>query len=77
MRTLSGELYGTEWAYFWTRVTSFVEQFGREIFVDRAEDDGSWDERIEGLGLTKIPLTRFGEVFGPFGLSFPQLREAA
>jgi hypothetical protein len=45
--------------------------------VGRAEDNGEWDDKITSLGLTKIPLSAFAEMFGQHGLTFSWALEEA
>lgn len=73
-----GVLHGTRWAYFWTRSTRFIEEYGgkeRVLDITGYIDDGSWDERIEVLGLTKIGFERFREVFEPLGVTVKMNKE--
>lgn len=64
-----GQLYGTPWAYFWTRLSVWCREMGSTIDIRRLTDDGSWDERIKSLGLVKIPLSDFHRLFTPLGVT--------
>lgn len=67
-----GVLHGTAWAYFWTRVSSFITCYwlNDEPCIDLrdAKDDGSWDERIAAAGCKKIAVWEFSEVLNPLGV---------
>lgn len=68
-----GVLHGTEWAYFWTRVSNFVSCYwlNEEPCIDLADarDDGSWDLRISDAGLRKISVWEFSKHLNPLGVS--------
>lgn len=65
-----GTTHGTQWRYFWTAVTKFIDVFQSPVIdITGYEDNGKWDERIAGLGLSKIGFDRFAEVFEPLGLT--------
>ena len=67
-----GVLHGTQWAYFWTRVSSFSTCYwlNEEPCIDLhgSADDGSWDKRIADAGCTKISLWEFSRVLNPLGV---------
>ena len=69
----SGILHGTQWAYHWTSVANFIAcHWGTgtpQIIIDGLKDDGSWDERIAGLGLTKISFPDFRAALEPLGVA--------
>jgi hypothetical protein len=67
-----GNIHGTNWAYFWTSVTTFILDFqdgNSSIDLSGENDDGMWDERIEALGLKKISLWDIPSALAPFGIS--------
>lgn len=68
-----GVLHGTEWAYFWTKVSCFITCYwlNEEPCIDLrdASDNGSWDRRIADMGLKKISVWEFSRVLGPLGVS--------
>ncbi len=73
-----GILHGTPWAYFWTRVPTYLRNrcdftgahgdTPPEIQASRIVDNGSWDDRIAGLGLTMIKASQFREWLEPYGV---------
>lgn len=67
-----GVLHGTQWAYFWTRVSNFVTCYWLNdepcIDLSSARDDGSWDARIEAAGCKKISVWEFSKVLNPLGV---------
>lgn len=69
-----GFTHGTEWAYFWTRVSNFMrrndpyEQPGDTLTLARAFDNGSWDERIANAGCVKIDLDDIAGILRPLGV---------
>lgn len=67
-----GVLHGTRWAYFWTRLSSFISCYWMSelpvIDLHGASDDGSWDARIAALGLVKIDIYDFDEWLRPHGV---------
>lgn len=68
-----GVLHGTRWAYFFTRVSTFVRHYldGQEPVLDLSGeiDNGAWDARIASLGLKKIGHADFANWLSPHGLS--------
>ena len=67
-----GSLMGTEWAYFWTRVSNFITCYWLNdapcIDFRDASDDGSWDQRIADAGCKKISAWEFSKVLNPLGV---------
>jgi len=67
-----GVLHGTQWAYFFTRLSNFITCYWLNeepcIDLNHAFDDRSWDERIESLGLKKISVWDFSKVLNPLGV---------
>ena len=67
-----GYLGGTEWAYFWTTVATFIGFYwGTErpvLDISRYSDNGEWDERIAETGCKKIGLREFKKTLSPFGI---------
>ena len=57
-----GQLHGTRWAYFWTRVDRFLRHYSDFTGAQRPtevvfrytgdEDNGEWDERLVAAGVT-------------------------
>ncbi len=71
-----GVIHGTPWAYFFTRVSTFVfKHMGGEpvIDLDGSSDNLSWDSRIAAAGVAKIALWDIPAVLKPFGV---QVRNA-
>ncbi len=65
-----GAIYGAEWAYFWTRVSTFIScQWGDNVInLKGFTDNGQWDDKIASLGLLKISIAEIPEVLGPLGV---------
>lgn len=63
-----GYAHQTAWAYFWTRVSSWMKAWSADHPIDVFEDDGTWDERIAAVGLTKVGFAKFAEKFRPLGV---------
>ena len=67
-----GHLHGTAWVYMWTSALNFIECHwgqGPAIATDKIVDNGQWDERIASLGLHKISVHEFPDVFRPLGVT--------
>lgn len=78
-----GTLHGTRWAYFWTRVSTFIEYkaeydgYRPRITLAQLVDSGEWDERIAKVGVVKIGLPDFPDVLGQIGIDVVTGREVA
>ena len=64
-----GQMYGSHWAYFWTRVETYRDNLTDEINVTKLIDDGSWDKRLAEIGVRKIPLRDFAKHLCPIGFT--------
>ena len=67
-----GVLHGTPWAYFFTRVSSYINCYwlNEQPIIDLAHalDDGRWDERISSVGCKKIAVWEFRKHLEPLGV---------
>lgn len=68
----TGVLHGTRWVYFYTSVYNYLTcHWGTKnptISIQKLKDNGSWDERINDLGLEKIGFNDFAAVLNPLGV---------
>lgn len=67
-----GVLHGTQWAFMWTKASTWIQVLSSTdapvMDLDGMTDDGSRDGLIAELGVSKIDLTEFPQVFGPLGV---------
>lgn len=67
-----GVLHGTQWAFMWTKASTWIQVLSSTdapvMDLDGMTDDGSRDELISELGISKIDLADFPGVFGPLGV---------
>lgn len=74
----SGVLHGTAWAFFWTTVRNYVEQYGEglkrlggqgyELKLPKFEDNGSRDSLIEELGCKKYDIKETRDILARFDI---------
>ena len=67
-----GTLHGTAWVYMWTSALNFIECHwgqGPTLVTDKIIDNGEWDERVASLGLHKISVADFPDIFRPLGVT--------
>lgn len=67
-----GVVHGTQWAFMWTKASTWIQVLSDTenpvIDLKGMRDDGSRDQLISELGVSKIDLADFPEVFTPLGV---------
>ena len=63
-----GTLHGTQWAYFWTTAANFLSAYPPPLDLEKHIDNGTWDDRIAAMGLTKVSLWEFEAWLAPHGV---------
>jgi len=63
-----GKYMGSEWAYHWTRVTTYLIEEEPHFDIRKWKDNNKYDKIIADLGLTKIGLAQFAATFTPLGI---------
>lgn len=68
-----GVLHGNPWAYFFTSVGNFCfchwgQLKGATLDLRKLKDNGQWDEKIEGLGLTKYGKQDIKKILSGYGI---------
>lgn len=67
-----GQYMGSEWAYFWTSVKNYLTCVwmgeSDELDLTMLTDNGSWDAKLDAVGVKKIPVKDLPELFKPFGI---------
>lgn len=67
-----GVLHGARWAYFYTKVSTFITcHWGAndvEIDMSKMTDNGEWDERLASCGVTKNGKRDCKRILEPLGI---------
>ncbi|MCD8383274.1 MAG: hypothetical protein LUC39_02935 [Clostridiales bacterium] len=68
-----GNVHGNPWAYFFTSVENFCnchwgQLKGVTLDLRKLTDNGQWDEKISGLGLTKYGKGDIRKILEPYGI---------
>ena len=78
----AGQLYGSEWAYFYTTVREFLYRGKKELIVKKIDitkivDNNSFDPLLAELGCKKIPIEDFHIYLEPLGIEVKGLKRKA
>ncbi len=68
-----GNIHGNPWAYFFTSVENFCnchwgQLKGVTLDLRKLTDNGQWDEKIAGLGLTKYGKREIRDILQKYGI---------
>ncbi len=75
-----GQYMGNKWAYFWTSIANYLTCVwmgeSDELDLSTLTDGGSWDNKLDAVGVKKIPVETLPELFAPYGVKvkIPQKR---
>lgn len=78
-----GILHGTRWAYFWTSVRKYIEEYGEgsdaqngriSLILDNFSDNGQWDTKIESLGLRAYKGDEITTILKPCGIDVKEIK---
>lgn len=67
-----GQYMGDQWAYFWTSISNYLTCVwmgeSDELDLSMLTDDGSWNAKLDAVGVKKIPVETLPELFASYGV---------